>query len=57
MKKTILVILTLIALSACAHKDLKAPCANVAALTSGTVPCDQPEPINSRPIPRHFAAL
>ena len=52
-------IITLIAfttlLSGCAHKDLKAPCANVAALTAGSIPCDQREPINAAFVPSIFA--
>lgn len=55
MKKTIVAILTLVALSACAHNDLKAPCANVTALTSDRVPCHQREPINAALIPSTFA--
>ena len=55
MKKILPTILFAIALSGCAHKDLKAPCANVAALTSGSIPCDQREPVNAMLIPTTFA--
>ncbi|MCH8072322.1 MAG: hypothetical protein IIA09_10265 [Proteobacteria bacterium] len=50
-------IITLIAfatlLSGCAHKDLKAPCANVAAFNTSSVPCNQPMPVNR--VPSTFA--
>ena len=54
--RRILTLVTFFALlSGCAHKDLKAPCANVAALTAGSVPCDQREAINVTLIPSTFA--
>ena len=42
-------------LSGCAHKDLKAPCANLAALSSASIPCDQREPVNVKIVPSTFA--
>jgi len=52
-------IITLIAfatfLSGCAHKDLKAPCANIAGLAAGSIPCDQREPVNAAIVPSTFA--
>ena len=52
-------IITLVAfatlLTGCAHKDLKAPCANIAALAGGSIPCDQREPVNSGVVPSTFA--
>ena len=52
-------IITLIAfatlLCGCVHKDLKAPCANLAALGSGSIPCHQPEPLNLSLVPSIFA--
>ena len=55
MKTIVTVFVTFLVLTGCAHKDLKAPCANVAALTSGSVPCDQRQPVNAALIPTTFA--
>ncbi len=53
--KTLSVILFAIALSGCAHQELQAPCKNIAALTSGSIPCDQRKPINASDLPSVFA--
>ncbi len=55
MKRILAVVFIISALSACAHKDLKAPCANIASLASGSVPCDQRVPVNSNVLPSTFA--
>ena len=55
MKTIVTVFVTFVVLAGCAHKDLKAPCANVAALTQGTIPCDQRKPVNTVSIPGVFA--
>ena len=47
------IIVTLL-LAGCAHKELKAPCKNVAALAAGDVPCDQREPLNGVHVPSIF---
>ena len=53
--KILSVILLTIALSGCAHQELTAPCKNIAAFASGSIPCDQREPINTADIPSVFA--
>ena len=55
MKIFLAIFLFVVALSGCAHKDLKAPCANVASLASGSIPCDQREPLNAKIVPSTFA--
>jgi len=55
MKTIISTILVAIALGGCAHKELKAPCANIAALNSSSIPCDQREPVNTKIVPSTFA--
>ncbi|NQV85867.1 MAG: hypothetical protein HQ492_02190 [Woeseiaceae bacterium] len=55
MKIVVTVFVTFVTLAGCAQQDLKAPCANVATLTLGSVPCDQRQPINVAIIPTTFA--
>ena len=54
---TNLIAILFIALSfgGCAHKELKAPCKNIATLAPGSIPCDQREPINTSDVPSVFA--
>lgn len=54
MRRILILFITFVALSGCAHKDLKAPCANVVGFTSDEIPCDQREPVNRTPIPSVF---
>lgn len=55
MKNIFVLALFVFALSGCAHKELKAPCTNVAAFASGSIPCDQRQPISTKTIPTTFA--
>lgn len=55
MIRIVTAVLVATVLSGCAHKELKAPCKNIAALASGPVPCDQREAINTADVPSVFA--
>ena len=55
MKTIVTVFVTFVALAGCAHQDLKAPCATVASLAAGSIPCDQRQPINVAIMPTTFA--
>ena len=55
MTKIAVALASLLVLSGCAHKELKAPCTNIAALTSDSVPCNEREPINTFDVPSVFA--
>jgi len=55
MRRLLILLITCVTLSACAHKDLKAPCINVVGFVSDEVPCDQREPVNGDLVPTIFA--
>ncbi len=55
MKRLLIAALATLVITGCAHKDLKAPCADVASFAPGSVPCDQREPIDNKIIPSVFA--
>jgi hypothetical protein len=55
MMRTITLVILAATLSGCAHTDLTAPCANVAALTAVDSPCDQRQPVNAAIVPSVFA--
>ena len=55
MKRLLIAVLTTLVITGCAHKDLKAPCADVPSFNSGTVPCDQRKPVNTIHVPTIFA--
>lgn len=55
MFKTVTAFVLFVALSACAHTDLKAPCTNIVALSAGSVPCNEREPIYTVDVPSLFA--
>ncbi len=55
MKRLFVVAIATLVAAGCAHKDLKAPCADVASFAPGSVPCDQREPIGNKIIPSLFA--
>jgi hypothetical protein len=55
MRRIIALVTLVTLLSGCAHDDLKAPCPNVASLTSGSIPCDQHVPVNAKIVPSAFA--
>ncbi len=50
MRKLLLIVAVAALCGGCAHRDLKAPCADkVASLSFGpatNVPCDKPQPVN-----------
>lgn len=54
MIRAITLLALALALTGCAHKELKAPCKNVAAFSAGQVPCTEPEPINRATPPSAF---
>lgn len=54
MTRLITLFTLVLALTGCAHKELKAPCKNVAAFSAGQVPCTEPEPINPTAPPSAF---
>ena len=51
MIRVITLLAVAVALAGCAHRELKAPCKNVAAFSAGRVPCTEPEPINRIALP------
>lgn len=55
MIKIIAVLFLVAVLSGCAHKELKAPCSNIASLASDTIPCDERQPVNQTVMPSVFA--
>lgn len=55
MTKIVTVLFLVLALSGCAHKELKAPCSNLVSLTADTVPCDERQPLNRTLPPSVFA--
>lgn len=55
MTRLLSLAIVIAALSGCAHKDLKAPCKNIAAFSAGEVPCDQRKPVNDANTPSVFA--
>lgn len=46
MTRLLTALLVALLISGCAHKELKAPCKNIAAFNAGDVPCDRREPLN-----------
>lgn len=55
MNRILLLLILTVLCTGCAHKELKAPCKNVASLTAGDVPCDQRQPVNALAVPSVFA--
>ena len=55
MTRLFSLVIVVAALTGCAHKELKAPCKNIAAFSAGDVACDQREPINGAAIASVFA--
>ena len=53
MRTTLIVLATGLLLAGCAHKDLKAPCAELAAFAPD-VPCDERQPLNTTVVPSIF---
>ena len=53
MEKVLIVVATGLLLAGCAHKDLNAPCAELAAFAPD-VPCDERQPIGVNLVPSIF---